>query len=257
MSIEDETFDLALSPNVRLRMTVAEEMTLDAKKEIFNDDLYAKYVAMHREADRQQQGALKGVVYADIGLSLIMFGKNLEVPGTGLGLQDIPAATEVLTVAASFFFLIICQAFANTQCYQAIIEQFSNNKALKLGIDPDYVTYGDVFSQVYLKAFRPQMSVFLRDFFVPRTRYKRFYGFVTLLLALSWASILFMHIAVVSVGVWNSIGSAWFWWPFAGAILLLHLTGLIMNMFLDFAFDVPLRERVHEARGRKADQQTL
>lgn len=256
MSDDNHQFALQLGPNVRLRMTVAEEMRLDTREEVFTDDLQAKYVSMHQEAERQQQASLKGLVFADIGLALLLFGKNVGIPGTDLGIQDIPAATEVLTVAAAFYFLVLCQAFANTQCYHAIIEQFSNRRALKFGIDPDYLTYGNVFSHVYLKAFRTQMNVFGPDFFVPKKRYRTFYGIVMLLLGMSWISILFVHLTVVAAGVWNSIGPVWLWWPFAGAILLLHLTGMVMNLFLDFGFDAHLRSDIQEARRLAAEQQT-
>lgn len=256
MPAEHEPFDLPLNPNVRLRMTVAEEMRLDTKHEVFTDDMQAKYISMHLEADKQQQAAMKGLVLADIGLALILFGKNVKIPGTDLGVQDIPAATEVLTVAASFFFLVVCQAFANTQCYQAIIEQFSNRRALKLGIDPDYLTFGNVLSQVYLKAFRTKMNVFGRDFFVPRRRYRIFYGLVTLLLGMSWISLLALHLIVVAAGVWHSIGEAWLWWFFAGAMLVIHLTGLLMNLSLDFGFDAHLRSEIQKARRVEAEQHT-
>jgi hypothetical protein len=250
----DEASDFTLSPNVRLRMTVAEEMRLDPNNEVFNDELHAKYVSMYSEAERQLHGSAKGVVYADTGLCLLLFGKNVKIPGIDFGIQDIPAATEVLTVFASFYFLVMCQAFANTQCYLAIIEQFSHRKALKLGIDPEYITYADVFSQTFLKAFRFEMSYFGSDFFQPGKRYQRFYGAVTLLLALSWLSLLAMHFSVVSAGVLNSLGTSWLWWLLAVAILLLHVTGLVMNIFVDFRFDPLLRSKVQESRRQIAER---
>ncbi len=254
MTSEHETFGLALSPNVRLRMSIAEEMRLDTENQVFTDDLQAKYISMHHEADRQQQTSIRGLLLADVGLALILFGKNLKIPGTDLGIQDIPAAMEVLTVFASFCFLVFCQAFANAQSYQAILEQFSIRKAVKLGIDPDYLTYGDVLSQVYLKAFRTEMNNFGRDFFTPGRRYRNFYGFVTLLLGLSWGSIFILHLTVVGAGVWHSIGATWLWWPFAGAMLIIHLTGLLMNLLLNFRFDAHHRAAMHEARREAARQ---
>lgn len=257
MSPHEEIFDLELSPNVRLRITAAEEMRLDTNDEIFTDELHLKYVNMQKEAERQLQVSIKGIGYADIGLCLLLFGKNVKIPGTDFGLQDIPAAIEVLTVVASFYFLVLAQTFANNQCYIAIIEQFSNRKTLRLGIDPDFVTFGNVFSQLYLKAFRYEMNFFGRDFFRPKKRYQTFYGMVIFLLASSWISIIIMHLIVVGFGVWKSIGESWVWWPFAAAIILLHLTGVLMNMFIDFSFDTPMRSAVHEDRRAKAAQQAL
>lgn len=244
MPVEEDHFKIPLGPNVRLRLTVAEEMRLDPGREIFTDELHTKYIAMRTEAERQLQSTLKGTVYADIGLCLLLFGRNIKIPGTEFGLQDIPAATEVLTVLASFSFLVLCQAFATSQCYLAIIEQFSNRKALTRGIDPDFLTYGDVFFHIYLKAFRSKMNSYGPDFFAPGSRYKIFYGTVTGLLIMSWFSILGLHCIVVGVGVWNSIGQSWLWWPFAGAMLLLHVTGMVMNIFIDFSFEAQFTEKL-------------
>lgn len=192
-------------------MTVAEEMRLDREGEVFNEELHARYIAMHREASSAQDRSIKSVATADIGLSFILFGKNIKIPGTDFGLQDIPAATEVLTVVATFGFLTFCMAFANAQSYQAILEQFSNRKARKYGIDPDFITYGDIFSQVYIKVFRFKMNFFGSDYFVPGKKYKLFYGALISMLAVSWLSLLIMHLTVVGSGIRYSIGDSWIW----------------------------------------------
>lgn len=257
MSVDEDQFKLELGPNVRLRLTVAEEMRLDPNEEIFTGELHSKYIAMRDVAERQVQGTIKGVVYADIGLSLLLFGKNVKIPGIDFGIQDIPAAVEVLTVLASFCFLVLCQAFVNSQCYLAVIDQFSIREASKRGIDPDFLTYGNVFSQIFLKAFRTDMNFYGSDFFKPRKRYRMFYNSVIALVALSWLSLLALHCTVVGVGVWNSIGQSWFWWPFAGAMLLLHVTGIAMNIFIDFNFDVPSRNAVQKTRHEESIRRNL
>ncbi|KQR33997.1 hypothetical protein ASF91_08655 [Rhizobium sp. Leaf155] len=254
--MDQDQFKPELGPNVRLRLTVAEEMRLDPNEEIFTDELHSKYIAMQKEAERQLQAAIKGVVYADIGLSLLLFGKNVKIPGIDFGIQDIPAAIEVLTVLASFCFLVLCQSFANSQCYLAVIDQFSIRKALKRGIDPDFLTFGNVFSQIFIKAFRADMNIYGSDFFIPRKRYRAFYHSVLVLVALSWLSVLAVHCIVVGVGVWNSIGETWLWWPFAGAVLLIHVTGIAMNIFIDFKFDAPPREQLQEMRRQEGVRQT-
>lgn len=248
MTEHHETFNLFLSPNVRLRMTAAEEMRLDKDDEIFDDDLHRKYIEMHRETVAAQERSIRSLALADIGLSLILFGKNVKIPGVELGLQDIPAATEVLTVIATFSFLTLCMAFVNAQSYQAILEQFANRKALKLGIDPDFIIYGDVLSQAYLKAFRPKMNVYGSDYFVPRRKYRLFYGTLTMLLLMSWLSILVLHLIVVGAGVRFSIGDHWAWWPFAGAIVVVHVAGIAVNLLLNFKFDARYRAAVDRER---------
>lgn len=238
MTDEQKSFFLNLSPNVRLRMTVAEEMRLDPQGEIFTETLHDKYISMHREAVNQQNAALKTLAISDIGLALLLFGKNIKIPGTDFGIQDIPAATEVLTVSAAFGFLTLAMAFLNSQSYQAILNQFYVRSAEKWGVDPDFIAFGNIFSQVYLKAFRPKMSSTGIDFFQPEKPYIIFYSTIVILLGISWLSILALHICVVAAGAWHSVTSHWLSWIFAGSILLMHVVGVSINLLLDFRFRV-------------------
>ncbi|CDZ27768.1 Hypothetical protein NGAL_HAMBI490_26190 [Neorhizobium galegae bv. officinalis] len=241
-----------MSPNVRLRMTVAEEMRLDPEQELFNDALHDKYITMHREALNQQQGALKTLLISDVGLALLLFGKNIKVPGTDFGIQDLPAANEVLTVVAAFGFLTLAMAFLNAQMYQAILEQFYIRRASKLGIDPDFIAFGNVFSQVYLKAFRPKMDIHGIDFFEPNRPYQAFYGLMVVLLLITWLSLLLLHLLLVAAGTWNGAGSSWFWWFFSGAIALIHIVGIAINLLPAFNFTVRMG-RAEKADGRLSD----
>lgn len=240
MTDEQKAFFLDLSPNVRLRMTAAEEMRLDPQEEVFNDALHDKYISMHREAINQQNAAIKTLVISDIGLALLLFGKNIKIPGTDFGIQDIPAANEVLTISAAFSFLTLAMAFLNSQSYQAILEQFYIRRAAKWGIDPDFIAFGNIFSQVYLKSFRRKMNNFGIDFFIPEKRYVVFYSLLVVLLALSWLSILALHICVVAAGAWHSVSTHWLSWIFAGSIMLMHVVGISINLLPDFRFRVEL-----------------
>jgi hypothetical protein len=252
MTNDKKVLFLDLSPNVRLRMTVAEEMRLDPQEEVFNDALHDKYISMHREAANQQNAALKTLMISDLGLALLLFGKNIKIPGTDFGIQDIPAANEVLTVAATFGFLTLSMAFLNSQCYQAILEQFYIRRAAKWGIDPDFLAFGNIFSQVYLKAFRRKMNSFGIDFFDPGKPYVVFYSFLLVLLILSWLSILALHLCVVAAGALQSVSSHWLSWIFVASIMLMHVVGISINLLPDFRFRVEMtsgelaRERLSE-----------
>ncbi|MDZ7873205.1 MAG: hypothetical protein U5N27_08630 [Rhizobium sp.] len=128
--------DLKLSPDVRLRLTVQREMALDTEGKLFTDELYQKYLTMHREALSRQNAQLKTVVLADAGVAMLLFGKNVTIPGTSLGIQDVPAAVEVFTAVAAFGFLMLALSFLNAQCYLAVISQFNIRKARPLSRGP-------------------------------------------------------------------------------------------------------------------------
>jgi hypothetical protein len=255
MTEERDPFYLSLSPNVRLRMTVGEEMELDPEEQIFNDALHDKYIRMHGEAHHQQNGALRTLIIADSGLALLLFGKDIQLPWAGLTLLDLPAANEVLTVIASYGFLTLSMAFLNAQMYVAILDQFYIRRASRLGIDPDFISFGNILSQIYLKTFSSQMSRIGRDFFEANAAFKRFYGLLTLLLAAAWFSVIPLHLFVVGAGVWHSIGPHWAWWPFAGAIALVHTAAITLNLSPSFPFLVPadktavIRSRRPEGNG--------
>lgn len=229
---------LKFSPNVRIRMTVAEEMALDKDGLIFTDALREKYLAMHKQAVARQDATLKTLIFADLALALLLFGKNIGLPGTTLSLQDIPAATQVFTALASFGFLTVALAFLNAQTYQAVIEQFDVRRTKATAIDPDYLTAADTFSELYLKAFRRQMNVFGQDFYDPGKGYKRYYFLMVLLISLSYASILLLHLSAIAAGIWATWSVGWMPILFCIAVVLMNTTGILVNVLLSFDFVV-------------------
>jgi len=219
-------------------MTVAEEMNLDTDGDIFTDALREKYIAMHKQAVTRQDSMIKTLLFADAALALLLFGKNVSIPGTSLGIQDIPAAVQVLTALASFAFLALALAFLNTQSYQAIIEQFDIRRTKSSAIDPDYLTAADNFSELYLKAFRPKMNVFGEDFFAPGPGYKRYYATVLVMIILSFASILLLHLSAITAGIWATWSASWMPALFCVAVFLMNATGILANVLLGFDFIV-------------------
>lgn len=231
-------FQLSLSPNVRLRMTVQNEMQLDPDGRFYNDDLYQKYLSMHREALARQQGQAKALAMIDAGLALVIFGKNVAIPGFGLSLQDIPAALEVLTALASFTFMMLSLSFLNVQCYQAIIEQFNIRKAKGTYLDPDFITAADTFTELYLKAFRPQMNIHGPDFFSPGKGFRIYFQSMVFLMITAMFLVLLIHLALVSVGAWQSFTGKWISAAFCLVIVLLNVVGILANLMVGFNFTV-------------------
>lgn len=231
---------LKLSPNVRLRLTAQREMALDTKRELFTDELHQKYLRMHHEALNRQNAQLKTTILADAGLAMLLFGKNVTIPGTSLGIQDIPAAVEVFTALAAFGFLMVSLSFLNAQCYMAVIDQFNIRKAQPFHVDPDFLSAGDTFTELYLKAFRATLNIHGPDFYEAGKGFKAYYTTLTVMLMLAMSSLLVMHIAVVMSGAWASLSSDWLSKLFAGSIALLTVVSVLVNILIDFPF-TPLK----------------
>ncbi|WP_429807074.1 hypothetical protein [Ensifer sp. B1-9] len=231
-------FRLKLSPGVRLRLTMQREMQLDPDGAIFTSALYEKYLSMHRLAISRQEGNLKALVFTDIGLAMLLFGKNVTIPGTSLGLHDIPAGIQVLTALSSFTFLILSLTFLNSQLYQAIIEQFSIRTAEQKQIDPDFLTAADTFTELYVKAFRGKMNIFGIDFYDAGRGFRAYYGSLLILLVAAFISILLLHLAIIGYGVWLSLNWSWLSALFVSSVILTNLAAVAVNLATEFSFTI-------------------
>lgn len=241
---------LRLSPNVRLRMTMWREMALDRDGTVFTDALHDKYLSMYRLAIERRDGILKTLVITDMGLAMLLFGKNITIPGTSLGLHDIPAGVQVLTALSSFAFLMLSLAFLNSQLYQGILEQFSMKKAEQKHIDPDFLSAAETLTELYVKAFRPKMNVFGIDFFEAGRGFRTYYGGLMILLAAAFVSIFLLHLMIVGYGVWLSLQWSWVSVLFISSVTLTNLAAVAVNLSTEFSFkitqeqlELPLEQR--------------
>ncbi len=230
--------NFSLSPNVRLRMTLDHEMDLDKEGHVFNDALHQKYINMHREALSRQNAQLKTVALADVVLALLLNGKNITIPGTEIGIREIPAAIEVLTAFSAFGFLMLSLTFLNAQFYQALTEQFSFRRARAYGIDPDFINMGDVYTEIFVKAFRAKLNIYGVDFFDAGVGYRFYYSSMMLLLLFSMFSVIALHFVVVGSGIVTSFSWDFPRFLFCGVIVLVSVVSLLVNLLIGFSFDV-------------------
>lgn len=196
---------IKLTPNSRLRLTLSREMENDPEEKIFNESLYQKYVIMQKESLLKQMSILKSVIISDSVLLFILSGKTITIPGTNFSTKDIPAAVEVFTFFASFGFLMLSLSFLNTQFYQAIVEQFNIRKTSKSGIDPDFLTTSDIYTELYVKLFRRKLNIFGEDYFIPGSAYKVHHTIMAILIGIMVTSILIMHVIIVVYGALTAL----------------------------------------------------
>lgn len=225
-----------LYANTRLRMAVREQMDRDPQGEIFNELLYEKYVKKHEEAFYRQVSLGKATTLADAALIFLLYGKNITIPGTNLGIQDIPAAIYVFLGIAALGFLALSLAFLNGLLYLAIIDQFNLRKSEKLRIDPDYLTFSDIYSEIYVKVFRETMDFHYGDKIKPSKRYIRYHSFAMSMIMLSYISMLITHFSIIGRAIYAIWEVSFSSIAFCASIFLMTIVSLMANFMISFEF---------------------
>jgi hypothetical protein len=232
------TFILSMSPTVRVRLTVKREMERDPEQKFYNDDLYRRYLEMHRLSTTRLDGLLKYMAIVDGLLAFVISGKSITVPVVGVALKDVPAAVEVLTAMASFMFMLLSLNFLTSQLYQAIIEEFNIRRVAGSPIDPEFLTAADVYTELSLKSFRPEMNLHGPNFFTAGTGFKAYFMLFAILLLLAFSMLLFLHLGLVGSGIWLSYSGTWLSWLFCAAVVVVNLVGILSNLMIGFNFAV-------------------
>jgi hypothetical protein len=187
---------------------------------------------------------------------LLLFGKGIAIPGLGIGLSDIPAARETVTLLASLAFQFATLAYVNWHGYAALIDSINLHKSRATGVDPDFLSASDKFQEFAVKLYRRQMNVHGQDFAVPGFWYRAVSIFVVALITASALSFVCLHLAVVVVSVRETLlafpgGLLLFAYIFflgvanAGGVLVLA------TLHKSFAFDVPSGEPRRSANQTK------
>lgn len=238
MPSKKKKIHLKLSPNVRMRMTVQQEMKLDPDGEIFNEQLHERYLGKHREAAEKQLALSKSWLYSNMALAILLFGKDFKLPVVGMNLSDIPAAIQVITFVSSISFLFMSFAFLNAQLYEAIAQQFDIRKASKLGVDADFLSAANIYTELWLKAFSREMHHGGLDFFKAPGSYAAYYGIIQFIGIFAVFSVLGLHLVGIGYSLWFTWENKIWWWVFASAIMSMNLGALLGNLLISFSFAI-------------------
>ncbi|MGW6778326.1 hypothetical protein ACWF50_09770 [Brucella pseudogrignonensis] len=231
-----DNVNLKLSPNVRLRMTFEREMFLDKDEQVFNDGLYQKYLKMYERAALRQEALLKSLMITDGVLALFLSGKDIVIPTTSISIRDFPAALEILMLFSSFGFMFLCLAFANTQAYLAICNQFTIRTAAKYNVDPDFISAADIFTEFHIKLFRSKMNIFGIDFFEAGKGYSFFYSCLSRLMSIAVLSVIALHLSLVGYAIWLSFSFNWISILLSVAACTINVCGILANIAPPFSF---------------------
>ena len=227
-----------LSPNVRLRATLQYEMAIDKEGKVFTDELLAKHVFMHRQAIERITSLSKSLILSNAILALLITGKDMSLPFSNLSTSDIPAAVESFAIFSSLTFMFLCLTFANEQFYRAIVEAMSTREAKKMGIDGDFVSSGDIYTEFYVKTFRETMNFDTFDYFTPGKAYKLYYGLLGLMVAISLVLLLLLHLILIGYAIWLTAAATWVAVLYVATVILMNLSGLLTTLGISLPFAV-------------------
>lgn len=231
--------DLSFSPNIRLRMTLAREMDLDPNGEVFSDDLYSRYLAMLGTANARQEGLIRSLTFTDVGLAILLMGKSITIPVLNIGLSELPAAREALSILASLGFLFLCLAFHNLQYYTAVVEVFAQKRVSSKEIDPDFVAAAYTYTEWFVKLYRNRMNIWGVDFFLPGRGYRLYYGALAILLTLSILGMVLVHFALIGWAAYGTALNGWAFVLYITVMIAINLTGIMVAVTPSFEFNLP------------------
>ena len=234
---------IRLSPLSRLYFTLDRELSLD--KSIISDTArYDRLLRMQQLSEKKRDVLLRNMLVLDAVALLLLFGKGIAIPGLSIGLSDVPAARETVTLLASLVFQFATLAYVNWHGYAALIDAINVHKSRATGIDPDFLSASDKFQEFTVKLYRGQMNIHGPDFAVPSFWYRAISKTVIALMTASALSFVCLHLAVVFVSARETLGSQ----P-GGLLLCAYLVFLVIanlggmlviaTFSKDFTFVVP------------------
>ena len=250
---QERTFKIRLSPLSRLYFTLDREVALG--RDIFSEPArYERFLKMHELAERKRDLIIRNMLALDSIVLLLIFGKAFTIPGLNVSINDIPAAREVVTFAASLTFQFAALAFLNWHGYAAIVDTINIHKFNGSGVDPEFVAASDRFLEFFVKLYRPKMNIRGIDFAEPSKQYMIMARIVNFLLMTSVASFLLLHLTVVFVSgreSINSLPSSLLLYVYLAFLVFVNLGGLLIwtTTTRDFEFTVTDHTEANPPRG--------
>lgn len=229
---------LKLSPNVRLRMTLAREMDLDSNREFFTNSVLDGYIRMHGEALKRQGSMIGLVVVCDALLAFLIAGKSFDIPYFGVSVIEVPAASEILLVLSSLGFLFCNLSFLNAQLYFAQIQCFVSRDTEKAGIDSDFISSSLVYTELYVKLFSGRMRPSGDDYFSAGKKYTIFYNSIMASILILMLFVLSLHFILSLYAIYVIIDYSIIDIIIATIVIMANLIGIACNLLLEFDFTI-------------------
>jgi hypothetical protein len=138
---------------VRASMFTADELRrqkrLDLKE--INQNVLEGLVNQRAELEAQQNKIISSLTVTLFLAFIAWNGGNIQIPGTGTSIADVPAFLELCLIAAAFSVLMVTYSFLSIQLYNAVISAVASDVLAKNKLDPDLFTAANTPTWLFVK----------------------------------------------------------------------------------------------------------
>ena len=173
------------------------------------DENLVKDLTIQKEKLENQQNTILKSLIISIFLSFMSYnGGNIEVPGFGIMISEIPAFLEISLISSSFAILVISYTFLNIQIYTAVIQQISSTVIAKKLLDADLFCAAQTPTWLFFKYCRFSPVIGRPPTYVISKYGNIFYTIlissITLTLMLLWIFAIFSVVYLAQMGLSDS-----------------------------------------------------
>lgn len=148
-----ERYTLKQSLYVRASMFTADELRRQKRlglREV-NENVLDGLVSQRANLEAQQNNLIRSLTISLFFSFIAWNGGNIQIPGTGASIADVPGFLELSLIAAAFSVLMITYSFLSIQLYNAVITAVASDLLAKNKLDPDLFTAAHAPTWLFVK----------------------------------------------------------------------------------------------------------
>ncbi|WP_157133125.1 hypothetical protein [Roseobacter sp. SK209-2-6] len=209
----------------------------------FNQEVLEGLVSQRAKLEVQQNTVIRSLMISLFLAFIAWNGGNIQIPGTGASMAEVPAFLELSLVAASFSVLMVTYTFLSIQIYNAVIEAVADDVLAKNKLDPDLFAAAHTPAWLFLKYARETPVNGRSPGFRISTHGRFFYnilvGSMTLVLLALWLLAIASILYIAHSGLSNDI-PGWAIYSACIAIIFVSFISMAANVVgfsheMDFA----------------------
>jgi len=134
-----ERYILKQSLYVRASMFTADELRRQKRLGLneINEDVLKGLVNQRTKLEAQQNNLIRSLTISLFLAFIAWSGGNIQIPGTGASIAQIPAFLELSLITAALCVLLVTYSFLSIQLYGAVIAAVAGDVLAKNKLDPD------------------------------------------------------------------------------------------------------------------------
>lgn len=194
-----EIYTLKQSLYVRASMFTADELRRQKRLELkeINQNVLEGLVNQRAKLESQQNNLIRSLTVAVFLAFVAWNGGNIQIPGTGASIADVPAFLEICLIAAAFNVLMVTYSFLSIQLYDAVISAVASDVMAKNQLDPDLFTAAHTPTWLFLKYCRTAPVIGREPGFIISASGRIFFGVLVGSLSIILLALWFLAIASI------------------------------------------------------------